>query len=73
MEIIEYIEISFRTTISNLIAIKYGSIGHENKDNFRIEKFHTSFMEELQSCIYKIGSLLLRIIVKTIKVSIRFG
>ena len=53
MEIIEYIEISFRTTISNLIAIKYGSLGHENKDNFRIEKFHTSFMEELQSCIYK--------------------
>ncbi|BCG57790.1 Abi family protein [Paenibacillus sp. URB8-2] len=53
MEIIEYIEISFRTQISNLIAIKYGSLGHENKDNFRIEQFHTSFMEELQRLIDK--------------------
>lgn len=53
MEIIEYIEISFRTQISNLIAIKYGSLGHEDKNNFENEKFHGKFMEELEKCIEK--------------------
>lgn len=53
MEIIEYIEISFRTQISNLIAIKYGSLGHEDKKNFMNEMYHTNFMEELKKCIEK--------------------
>lgn len=53
MEIIEYIEISFRTQISNFIALKYGNLGHEVEKNFKNPMYHAKFMDELKSCISK--------------------
>jgi abortive infection bacteriophage resistance protein len=51
MEIIEYIEISFRTHIAYLIAHKYGALGHEDSNNFKNEENHKDFMNDLQECI----------------------
>ncbi|MFD1884842.1 Abi family protein [Paenibacillus wenxiniae] len=51
MEIIEYIEISFRTQISNDIALKYGSTGYRNSNNFYKQAWHLKFIQEIDRCI----------------------
>jgi abortive infection bacteriophage resistance protein len=53
IEIIEPIEIAFRTHIAYLIAHNYGAEGHSNPNNFRSPFKHLQFLKETQSCINK--------------------
>ena len=53
MEIIEPIEIAFRTHIAYLIAHKYGAEGHLNPNHFISSAKHHQFLKEIQSCIEK--------------------
>lgn len=43
------IEISFRTYIAYTLAIKHGTIGYLNKNNFINEKFHRDFLLSLEN------------------------
>ncbi len=53
LEIIEPIEIAFRTHVSYQIAHTYGSEGHKNVSNFANPHHHASFLKDLDSCINK--------------------
>jgi len=51
VDVLESIEIAFRTHISYLIAHKYGPLGYNYSENFRDEKHHASFLSELDRVI----------------------
>ncbi|GIO35358.1 hypothetical protein J41TS12_02190 [Paenibacillus antibioticophila] len=51
MEIIEYVEISFRTHIAYLLGHKYGALGYRDPTIFRNEKHHAEFMRDLDKGI----------------------
>ncbi|MDF2922473.1 MAG: amino protease [Paenibacillaceae bacterium] len=53
MEIIEPIEIAFRTHNAYLIAHTYGSEGHKEALNFKRNDFHASFLKELNDALQK--------------------
>jgi len=53
MEIIEYVEISFRTHIAYLFAHKYGPLGYKEMKNFRNEDNHRAFLLELEQLLSK--------------------
>lgn len=53
MEIIEPIEIAFRTHLAYLIAHKYGVEGYLHSENFDDEKKHESFLFEWNNCLKK--------------------
>lgn len=47
LDIIECVEISFRTHIAYHLAHKYGTLGYLDKHNFRNERYHSEFIDEL--------------------------
>lgn len=51
IEIIEYVEISFRTHIAYLIGHKYGPLGYQDPSNFRNAAYHAEFMGDLEKGI----------------------
>lgn len=51
LEIVEYIEVSFRTHIAYLIAHKYGVLGYEDDKNFKNKDHHCEFLKDLRKCI----------------------
>ncbi|MDQ8735103.1 Abi family protein [Paenibacillus sp. LHD-38] len=51
LEIIEPIEIAFRTHLSYLIAHHYGAEGHLDPQNFKDADKHQSFLLDLQRCL----------------------
>lgn len=53
MEIIEYIEISFRSQISYYIAHSFGPLEYEEAENFHNPVFHAGFLRELHGNIEK--------------------
>lgn len=53
IEIIEYVEISFRTHIAYFIAHKYGPLGYKDASKFRDEEKHNIFLSELQGLLSK--------------------
>jgi len=53
LEIIENIEITFRTHISYHIAHKYGPVGYKNPKNFTNEEYHNQFLLDLEENINK--------------------
>jgi len=53
LQVLEVIEIAFRTHISYEIAHKLGPLGYKEKENFNDEKFHTELMDELNKMIKK--------------------
>lgn len=48
IDMLEDIEISFRSYISYTLAIKYGSSGYLDKSNFKNEKYFNLFLEKLE-------------------------
>ncbi|MBF8984887.1 Abi family protein [Lutibacter sp. B2] len=48
MEVLETIEIAFRTHIAYLIAHKYDAIGYKDANNFKKQEYHVSMMQKLQ-------------------------
>jgi len=53
LDIIENIEIAFRTHISYHLAHKYGPIGYKNPKNFNDKEFHNQFLSDLKENINK--------------------
>jgi len=53
LDIIENIEIAFRTHISYHLAHKYGPVGYKNPKNFNEKKFHNQFLLDLKENINK--------------------
>ena len=53
LDIIENIEIAFRTHISYHLAHKYGPIGYKNPKNFNDKEFHNQFLSYLKENINK--------------------
>jgi len=51
LDIIENIEIKFRTHISYHIAHKYGSVGYRDPKNFNNKEFHSKFLLDLEENI----------------------
>lgn len=44
---IEKIEINMRCRIANYFANKYGVLGYLNADNFKVKKYHTDFLDDI--------------------------
>ena len=53
LDIIENIEIAFRTHISYHLAHKYGPVGYKNPKNFNDKEFHNQFLLGLKENINK--------------------
>ena len=53
MEIIEHVEIAFRTHIAHEIAYNYGPLGYHDSSHFRDPTNHTAFIKELAKSIDK--------------------
>lgn len=53
LDIIENIEIAFRTHISYHLAHKYGPVGYKNPKNFNDKEFHNQFLLDLKENINK--------------------
>lgn len=53
MEIIEYVEVAFRTHIAHELAYSYGPLGYCDASNFRNPDNHQVFMKELTKSIEK--------------------
>lgn len=53
LELIEYVEISFRTHIAYLIGHKYGPLGYRDATNFRNERYHNIFLHDLDRLLQK--------------------
>jgi len=53
MEIIEHVEVAFRTHIAHEIAYNYGSLGYLDPSNFRDQDNHKTFLNELTKSIHK--------------------
>lgn len=53
MEIIEYVEIAFRSHIGYEIGHKYGPLGYEEAGNFRDQGNHSKFIKDLRRSILK--------------------
>jgi abortive infection bacteriophage resistance protein len=51
IDVLESIEIAFRTHIAYLIAHKYEPLGYKDSSNFKVKKFHNDFLEELDKVI----------------------
>lgn len=51
LEIIEPIEIAFRTHIAYLIAHKYGPTGYRDSKNFADQYKHSDFLQKLEQCL----------------------
>ncbi|GIO15375.1 ABC transporter permease [Cohnella xylanilytica] len=51
MEIIEYVEVSFRTHIAYLLGHKYGPLGYLDPGHFRDSEHHAEFIRDLQKGI----------------------
>lgn len=51
LEVLENIEIAFRTHIAYLIAHKYGPLGYEDKTNFINSDWHDEFISELERLV----------------------
>lgn len=48
LELVETVEISFRTHIGNHLANKYGPLFYNNSDCFEKKEYHKEFLSELQ-------------------------
>ncbi|TBL70758.1 Abi family protein [Paenibacillus thalictri] len=46
-EVIEYVEIAFRSHISYELGHKYGALGYRDSANFRDHEYHNSFLSKL--------------------------
>ncbi len=53
IEILENIEIEFRTHIGNHISIKYGALGYRDLNNFDNEMYHRDFISALDTELSK--------------------
>ena len=46
---IEKVEINLRCRIANYFSCKYGNLGYENPENFKVAEHHAEFMKEIES------------------------
>jgi abortive infection bacteriophage resistance protein len=53
VEIIEYVEVAFRSYISYELGSKYGPLGYMNSENFRNEVNHQEFLANLNTALLK--------------------
>lgn len=60
LELLETIEIKFRTHIAYLIAHKYGSLGYLQSENFNNERLHSEFMIEMRKGLNRKNELFIK-------------
>lgn len=60
LPMLENIEIAFRTDIAYLLAHKYGPLGYKNKEYFKDEQRHASFLLEIEKEVARGKELFIR-------------